>query len=880
MSQRPLQAALEAARRLAGARDAEDVLVVLAEVVHTTVGMTAVVNRLRPELDLFEVTHEFGGGEQVGSLLGETYRPESMLCLLDEAYARDGVYVVPHDAPLWNTFEGAVVIEQQIMLDTPDAWHPGDCLCIPLRDTHGEVLAIIVADDPEDGRHPSADRLEALAIAAQQGAAALEARLAFAEAERAEHEAAELSYLSASLAAGISEREILERAAEGVCAACGFEVAAIGLFDDASRLVMVAGAGDVGRRLIGETMGPGEYRLMMQPAHRVSESYLVPAASRPADQRLLHSTQRNGSGPRGWNHHSLAVPLTTGGGAALGLLLVDEPVDLLLPSDGKIRRLELFARQAALLVEGARSLEAARDMATRDGLTGLENGRAFASALEDVVSRGERAALAVLDIDRFKAINDRAGHLRGDALLRDLAEALVDALPPHMRTFRLGGDEFAVLAEDLEAAGISAVLEPVRQRAAEVGVAFSAGAAAVPEHADSGPSLRHAADLALYAAKRAGRGRTHVYQPRLRPSRSPSSALTQALERAAWRPGGSSDLLVTLLDGLVHALAADRGSYYEHDPETDRLVRRQSRTLDPSLVPTPLPEATDLTTHTSRRRTLQSAEPMTVRVDDPGAEPCEAEYLRSLGLGSLVNIPVPVDGSSAGLIELCFRDRSGPGHADLEHAVAVADIAGLALSREHQAVALEAAYRDTVGALATALEAKDADTGDHARALAALAGAVSRRLGQSEEDARLVEYAAIFHDIGKIATPTEILGKPGALTPEERATIERHVVDGARIVGQIGFLRNIAPAVRHSHERWDGHGYPDGLAAEDIPLAARIVFACDTWHAMTSDRVYRKALPLGEALAELRRVAGAQLDPAVVDALLLELGAGEQELAA
>jgi putative nucleotidyltransferase with HDIG domain len=271
---------------------------------------------------------------------------------------------------------------------------------------------------------------------------------------------------------------------------------------------------------------------------------------------------------------------------------------------------------------------------------------------------------------------------------------------------------------------------------------------------------------------------------------------------------------------------------------------------------------------------------MTVRVDDPGAEPCEAEYLRSLGLGSLVNIPVPVDGSSAGLIELCFRDRSGPGHADLEHAVAVADIAGLALSREHQAVALEAAYRDTVGALATALEAKDADTGDHARALAALAGAVARRLGQSEEDARLVEYAAIFHDIGKIATPTEILGKPGALTPEERATIERHVVDGARIVGQIGFLRNIAPAVRHSHERWDGHGYPDGLAAEEIPLAARIVFACDTWHAMTSDRVYRKALPLGEALAELRRVAGAQLDPAVVDALLLELGAGEQELAA
>ena len=506
MSQRPLQAALEAARRLAGARDAEDVLVVLAEVVHTTVGMTAVVNRLRPELDLFEVTHEFGGGEQVGSLLGESYRPESMLCLLDEAYARDGVYVVPHDAPLWNTFEGAVVIEQQIMLDTPDAWHPGDCLCIPLRDTHGEVLAIIVADDPEDGRHPSADRLEALAIAAQQGAAALEARLAFAEAERAEHEAAELSYLSASLAAGISEREILERAAEGVCAACGFEVAAIGLFDDASRLVMVAGAGDVGRRLIGQSMGPDEYRLMMQPAHRVSESYLVPAASRPTGQRLLHSTQRNGSGPRGWNHHSLAVPLTTGGGAALGLLLVDEPVDLLLPSEGKIRRLELFARQAALLVEGARSLEAARDLATRDGLTGLENGRAFASALEDVVARGERAALAVLDVDRFKAINDRAGHLRGDALLRDLAEALVDALPPH----RGRSGSAATSSPSWPRTSTPRALGRARARAPARGRGRRGLQRRRRGRSRSTPtparSLRHAADLALLRRQAGGPG--------------------------------------------------------------------------------------------------------------------------------------------------------------------------------------------------------------------------------------------------------------------------------------------------------------------------------------------------------------------------------------
>jgi putative nucleotidyltransferase with HDIG domain len=137
---------------------------------------------------------------------------------------------------------------------------------------------------------------------------------------------------------------------------------------------------------------------------------------------------------------------------------------------------------------------------------------------------------------------------------------------------------------------------------------------------------------------------------------------------------------------------------------------------------------------------------------------------------------------------------------------------------------------------------------------------------------RNVEYAALFHDIGKIATPTEILLKPGPLTADERREIERHVLHGARIVERIGFLREIAPAVRHSHERWDGDGYPAGLKGTDIPLAARIVFACDTWHAMTSDRVYRRALPHERAAAELREVAGSQLDPDVVGALLVELG--------
>ena len=257
-----------------------------------------------------------------------------------------------------------------------------------------------------------------------------------------------------------------------------------------------------------------------------------------------------------------------------------------------------------------------------------------------------------------------------------------------------------------------------------------------------------------------------------------------------------------------------------------------------------------------RRTLVERGDPVLVRAGDAGADPSELAYLTAAGCAALALVPVAVEGMVIGHIELLFTDDAPLAYADLSHALAVADIAGLAMARERDAAEVERAYRDTVAALATALEAKDADTGDHARALAALAGSVARRLTLDPEQIRNVEYAALFHDIGKIATPTEILLKPGPLTPEEREEIELHVLHGARIVERIGFLREIAPAVRHSHERWDGEGYPSGLAGTDIPLAARIVFACDTWHAMTSDRVYRRALPVAEAAAAAVRHGG------------------------
>lgn len=186
---------------------------------------------------------------------------------------------------------------------------------------------------------------------------------------------------------------------------------------------------------------------------------------------------------------------------------------------------------------------------------------------------------------------------------------------------------------------------------------------------------------------------------------------------------------------------------------------------------------------------------------------------------------------------------------------------------------MENALITTLGVLSDGLEAKDAYTAEHTDSVAQLAVAVALRLGEGSDEARRVRYAALLHDIGKVAVPTEILRKPSALDARERAEIERHTIVGGEMIARIPLFAGVDVLVRASHERWDGAGYPDRLAGESIPLGARIVCACDAWHAMTSDRPYRRALVQADAVAELRRCAGTQFDPRVVDAVLAEISA-------
>ena len=176
-----------------------------------------------------------------------------------------------------------------------------------------------------------------------------------------------------------------------------------------------------------------------------------------------------------------------------------------------------------------------------------------------------------------------------------------------------------------------------------------------------------------------------------------------------------------------------------------------------------------------------------------------------------------------------------------------------------------------VKTLLGALQARDYYTGEHSKEVVALAGAVARRLGLTAGDRCDIEQVALLHDIGKVGIPDAILQKQGPLDEQEWQLMRQHPVVGEHIVAGTPGLEHLAAAMRAEHERFDGHGYPDGLAGEAIPIASRITLACDAFHAMTSDRPYRPAMSVESAREELRTCAGTQFDPRVVEALLLEL---------
>ena len=237
----------------------------------------------------------------------------------------------------------------------------------------------------------------------------------------------------------------------------------------------------------------------------------------------------------------------------------------------------------------------------------------------------------------------------------------------------------------------------------------------------------------------------------------------------------------------------------------------------------------------------------------------------SSGLVNLSALPVAARGKESGVLLLANKRSGDFNEQDTKLLLSIGQHAGVALENVRLHHELNEAYASTIAVLADAIEAKDAYTRGHCESVMRLAVEVGRRLELKGEKLDEVRYSALLHDVGKIGVPDGILLKPGKLMDEEFMIIQKHPAIGRDLVSRVPTLNRLTDAILHHHEKWDGSGYPEGLAGEGIPLVARIVGAVDAFDAMTTPRPYRDVVSHEDALTELKRCAGTQFDPQIVE---------------
>ncbi len=566
--------------------------------------------------------------------------------------------------------------------------------------------------------------------------------------------------------------------------------------------------------------------------------------------------------------------------------------------DSDVELLAGFAELAGIAYRNADEHSTMQRAAMLDSLTGCLNHGSFHSRLREEIARAERTSrrltLISIDFDDFKSVNDRFGHPTGDDLLRTLADILRDAVRGYDQVGRMGGDEFMLL---LPATGEETARRVLERALTALAQARLPGGAAITVSAgvadwrlgEDANHLVERADRALLEEKAGRRDRAKRSGGTGAPPASQGSAggdEHRQLQRLVMA-GALGTRLARLLDqrAIVGSAIADLHTQLGY--ERCLIVRRHPDDALEILAaarlearPTGAEESRfdlaggDLERFGASRRAaaegqlvlISDAEPFLVSVSGPGG----------VAIRSELAVPVFVNTDLWGVITLQSGSPDAFETADAQVLSRVADHVGSALRTAELYGTLEETYLGTAAALAATLEAKDSYTADHARLIADLAVDVGRALRLGEEELRDLRYGALFHDIGKIAVPDAILNKPGALDEAEMSVIREHPLVGERILAPVAFLSGIRRIVRHDHERWDGGGYPDGLRGDAIPLGARIVFAVDAFHAMSSDRPYRKAMSRSRARHEVQRHSGRQFDPDVVRALLTTLDAQDE----
>ncbi|GAC1318135.1 MAG: hypothetical protein NVSMB25_07120 [Thermoleophilaceae bacterium] len=516
-------------------------------------------------------------------------------------------------------------------------------------------------------------------------------------------------------------------------------------------------------------------------------------------------------------------------------------------------------------------------LAKTDPLTGLLNHRAFHELLDTEIERamrdGGRMSVVMFDLDGFKLVNDGRGHAEGDRVLKMVAAALREGSRSLDCVCRIGGDEFAMLlpgcsAEDAADAA-RRMVKAVRSLKADVDVSFGVG-----EWPSDGPNkdaLLFRADMELYAAKPARSERKRIAAvsevavtvTRQQEKQPPGGILTSDDDAAA-----AAGMVQRLLEIAREQLGMDvaYASEFTEGQQVFRALSGDSGSFGLSKD-SGIPLA-----DTYCQRMVAGELPSTI--GDTARDP-RVNRLQSTseaGVGAYVGVPVRFsDGRLYGT--LCCASHQ-PNRSLGQRDVAFMNVLARLLADQLERDALEhetkrlSSEATAVRVLLTALDARDHYTGEHSTFVIELAELVARSIGLDPKEVAVVRQLALLHDIGKLGVPDSILRKQSKLDPAEWQLMQEHSNIGARIVSSIPELAHLSPLIRADHERWDGSGYPSGLSGEEIPIPSRIVFACDAWHAMTSDRPYRRAMPIEAARRELQRNAGSQFDPVVVEVLI------------
>lgn len=322
-----------------------------------------------------------------------------------------------------------------------------------------------------------------------------------------------------------------------------------------------------------------------------------------------------------------------------------------------------------------------------------------------------------------------------------------------------------------------------------------------------------------------------------------------------------------ILFASVQIVGAERGVYLEADSDPE--VRARYR-FDQANSSSPLLQALVARIRTDPKvLILNDQKDIVALADDP----------LNKSIHNLAAYPIVIKGRLEGVVIVVDKQFGPFTDKDTNLLIGVGDHATIAIENRRLRREVEEAYAGMLSLICDAIEAKDAYTRGHCEEVALFALAMARRLELSEAEQEHVYKSGMLHDVGKIAISDGILLKPGVLSPSERMVIETHASVGADLINNVPRLRPLVQIVRHHHERYDGEGYPGHLAGEDIPLLSRILAVADVFSTMLADRPYRRARTREEAYGELKRGAGAQFDPKIVD-LFLEIVASDDPIPA